>query len=154
MDCGQFCLPCCVGICCRECSWLGVRRMLRSEGLVVGCRGGWLLYLRVRRGGWYRRFVVLWSVFCVGGIFACIGSPNTSYVYFCDMFLIVAACLLLSRIRVYFVECALRRRIVDYWILCTLCAPCVLCLYIFQSVRRMRCYMYCISVYISRLDSY
>jgi len=33
MDCWQFCLPCCVGICCRECSWLGVRRMLRSEGL-------------------------------------------------------------------------------------------------------------------------
>ena len=25
-------ISCCVGICCRECSWLGVRRMLRSEG--------------------------------------------------------------------------------------------------------------------------
>ena len=35
MDCGQFCLPYCVGICCRECSWLGARRMLRSEGSVV-----------------------------------------------------------------------------------------------------------------------
>ena len=23
-------MSCCVGICCRECSWLGVRRMLRS----------------------------------------------------------------------------------------------------------------------------
>jgi len=146
MDCGQFCLPCCVAICCREFSWSGVRRMLRSEGLVMGCTGGCLLYLRVRRGGWYRQFVVLWSVFCVGGIFTCIGSPNNSYVYFCDKFLIVAACLLLSRICVYFVGCALCRRIVDYWILCTLCAPCVLCLWIFQIVRRMLCYMYCISV--------
>ena len=27
-------ISCCVGICCRECSWLVVRRMLRSEGLV------------------------------------------------------------------------------------------------------------------------
>ena len=44
MDCGQFCLPCCVGICCRECSWLGVRRVLRSEGLVTGCTGGRLLH--------------------------------------------------------------------------------------------------------------
>ena len=24
-------LSCCVGICCRECNWLGVRRMLRSS---------------------------------------------------------------------------------------------------------------------------
>jgi len=154
MDYGQFWLPCCVGICCREYRRLGVRRMLRSEGLVMGCTGEWLLYLRVCKGGWYRQFVVLWSVFCVGWIFAWIGSPNISYENFCDTFLIVAACLLLSRIHVYFVGCALRRRIVDYCILCTLCAPCVLCLWIFQTVRRMLCYMYCISVYISRFDSY
>ena len=154
MDCGQFCLPCCIGICCRERSWLSVRRMVRSEGMVMGCTGGCLLYVRVHRGGWYRQFVVLWSVFCVGGISACIGSPNYSYVCFCDMFLIVAAYLLLSCIRGYFVGCALRRRIVDYWILCTLCAPCVLCLWIFHTVRRMLCYMHCISVYIYRLDSY
>jgi len=38
MVCGQFCLPCCVGICCRECSLLGVRRMLRSKGLVTSLR--------------------------------------------------------------------------------------------------------------------
>jgi len=30
MCCGS--ISCCVGICCSECSWLGVRRMLRSEG--------------------------------------------------------------------------------------------------------------------------
>jgi len=154
MDCGQFCLPCCVGICCRECSWLGVLHMLRSEELVMGCTGGCLLHLRVRRGGWYRQFVVLWSVFCVGGIFARIESPNNSYVYFCDMFLIVAACLLLSRIHVCFVGCALHRQSVDNWILCTICSPCVLCLWIFQTVWRMLCYMYCISLYISCWDSY
>jgi len=118
MDCGQFCLRCCVGICCRECSWLGVCRMLRSGVLVMGCKEGCMLYLRVRRGGWYRQFVVLWSVFCVGGIYSRIGSPNNSYVYFCDMFLIFAACLLFFRIRVCFVGCALHRWIVDYWILC------------------------------------
>jgi len=133
MDCGQFCLPCCVGICCREWSWLGVRLMLRSEGLVLGCTGGCLLYFRVRREGWYRQFVVLWSVFCVGGIFACIGFRNNSYVYFYDMFLIVAVCLLLSRTRIYFVGYALPRRIVDYWILCTLSSSCVLCLWIFKT---------------------
>jgi len=26
-------MSCCVGMCCRESSWLGVRRMLRNEGL-------------------------------------------------------------------------------------------------------------------------
>jgi len=36
MDCAAVCLPCCVGMCCIESSWLGVRRMLRNEGLVVG----------------------------------------------------------------------------------------------------------------------
>ena len=51
MDCAAVCLPCCVGMCCGENSWLGVRRMLRNEGLVMGCVGGYLLYSRVRRGG-------------------------------------------------------------------------------------------------------
>jgi len=55
MDCGQFCLPYCVGICCRECSWLGVLRMLHSEGLVMGCTGGCLSYSRTHRGGRYRQ---------------------------------------------------------------------------------------------------
>jgi len=50
MDYEAVCLPCCVGIRCRECSWLGVRRMLRNEGLAMGYMGE-LLYLRVRRGG-------------------------------------------------------------------------------------------------------
>jgi len=105
MDCAAVYLPCCVGMCCRENSWLGVRRTVRYEGLVMGCVGGYLLYSQVRRGGWCRRFVVLWSVFCVGGIFPCIGSLSSSYAYSYDMSLIVAACLLLSRIRVYFVRC-------------------------------------------------
>jgi len=34
-------MSCCVGMCCRECSWLGVRRMLYNEGLVMGCVGGY-----------------------------------------------------------------------------------------------------------------
>ena len=28
---GVLAASCCVGICCRECSWRGVRRMLRSS---------------------------------------------------------------------------------------------------------------------------
>jgi len=28
-------ISCCVGTSCTECSWLGVRRILRSEGLVL-----------------------------------------------------------------------------------------------------------------------
>jgi len=112
--------------------------MLRSEGLVMGCTGECLLYLRICREG---QFVVLRSVFCVGGIFSCIGSSNNSYVYFYDMFLIVTAYPFLSRIRVYFVACTLPRRIVDYWILRTSCAPCVLCLWICETVRRMICWL-------------
>ena len=27
-------MSCCVGMCCRESSWLGVRRVLRNEGIV------------------------------------------------------------------------------------------------------------------------
>ena len=34
-------MSCCVGMCCRESSWLGVRPMLRTEGLVMGCVGGY-----------------------------------------------------------------------------------------------------------------
>jgi len=33
MCCGS--ISCCVGMCCRECSWLGVCRVLRSEGMVL-----------------------------------------------------------------------------------------------------------------------
>jgi len=50
MDCAAVCLPCCVGMCYTESRWLGVRRMLRNEELVMGCVGGYLLYSRVRRG--------------------------------------------------------------------------------------------------------
>jgi len=28
-------MSCCVGMCCRESSWLGVRRMLRNESLIT-----------------------------------------------------------------------------------------------------------------------
>jgi len=28
-------MTCCVGMCCRESSWLGVRRMLSNEGLAI-----------------------------------------------------------------------------------------------------------------------
>jgi len=28
-------MSCCVGMCCRESSWLGVHRMLRNEGLII-----------------------------------------------------------------------------------------------------------------------
>ena len=81
-------------------------RMLSNERLVMGCVEGCLLYSRVHRGGLCRQFVVMWSVFCVDEIFVCIGSPSSSYVNFYVMTLIVGACFLLSRIRVYFVGCA------------------------------------------------
>ena len=48
--CGSL-LTMCVGLCCRESSWLGVCHMLPNEGLVVGCVGGYLLYSRVCRKG-------------------------------------------------------------------------------------------------------
>jgi len=120
----------------------------------MGCVEGCLLYWRVHRGGWCHQFVVLWPVFCVGEIFACIGSPSCSYVYFYGMSLIVAACFLLSRFRVYFVGWAWHRRIGDYWFLSTLYVLCVLYLCICRTVRRMLCYKYYILIYIFRLGSY
>ena len=42
-----------LAICCWECSWLGLRRMLRNEGLAICCWGcSWLgvrRMLRIRR---------------------------------------------------------------------------------------------------------
>jgi len=37
-------MSCCVGMCCRESSWLGVCRMLRDEGLAVTADGTLVKY--------------------------------------------------------------------------------------------------------------
>ena len=43
-------MSCCVEICCWECSWLGVRHMLRDEGLVICCwECSWLGVRRMLR---------------------------------------------------------------------------------------------------------
>ena len=86
--------------------------------------------------------------------FAYIRLPNSSCVCSFDMSSIVVMYLLLFRIHIYFVKCAMHRRIMDCWFLYILFFLCVLCLYIFQVVRHIHYYMFCTSIYIFYLDFY